>query len=272
MSTLTKAESVPSTDVRLPGRLDTPPGRIPFGRLVAVEARKLVDTRSGRWLLIAIGLLTLAVVGIVAFTGKADTDKDFGTFLAATIMPQNFLLPIVGIMAVTTEWSQRTGLVTFVLEPRRPRVAMSKLAAAIGAGLAVVAVGFACAAAFTAITQVVRGSHPDWSITWSLLGAIVLAQVLNIGMGFGFGALIQNTPGAIVTYLFLPIVWSMVASISWMKTVGPWLDTSQTMEPLFEGKMHGDDWAHLGTSMVIWLVIPLALGVWRMVRNEVKSA
>ena len=30
-----------------------------------------------------------------------------------------FLLPVLGIMLVTSEWSQRTAMVTFTLEPHR---------------------------------------------------------------------------------------------------------------------------------------------------------
>ncbi|WP_431842255.1 ABC transporter permease [Calidifontibacter indicus] len=262
-----------ASGARLPSRLEghgTTP--VPFGRLVSVELRKLIDTRSGRWLLIAIAAVTALVVGILAFTGDANQNKDFGNFLAATIIPQSFLLPILGIMAVTTEWSQRTGLVTFTLEPKRPRVAGSKLVAVTLAGLAVVTVGAALAGGFTLLTQMVRGSSPDWTVPWQVVFGIVLGQLVNIGMGFAFGALIQNTPGAIVTYLFLPIAWTMVSSISWMRTVGAWADTTRTMAPLYEAQMHGDDWAKLIVSVGIWVVVPLVLGLARMVRNEVKSS
>ena len=39
--------------------------RVPLGRLVEVEVRKLIDTRSGRWLLIIQALLILAAAAIV---------------------------------------------------------------------------------------------------------------------------------------------------------------------------------------------------------------
>ncbi len=46
--------------------------RTPLWRLTAVELRKMVDTRSGRWLLAVIGLLATVAVGILMFTGNAD--------------------------------------------------------------------------------------------------------------------------------------------------------------------------------------------------------
>ena len=47
--------------------------RVPLTRLLAVELRKMVDTRAGKWLLAAIGLLTLIV--LVIFLLAAHTDE-----------------------------------------------------------------------------------------------------------------------------------------------------------------------------------------------------
>jgi len=32
----------------------------------------------------------------------------------------------------------------------------------------------------------------------------------------------------------------------------------------------GDQWAHLVVSGILWLVLPLAVGLWRILRAEVK--
>jgi hypothetical protein len=32
----------------------------------------------------------------------------------------------------------------------------------------------------------------------------------------------------------------------------------------------GEQWAQIGVSGMIWLVIPLAVGVWAVLRSEVK--
>ena len=34
--------------------------------------------------------------------------------------------------------------------------------------------------------------------------------------------------------------------------------------------MTGEDWAHLAVAVFIWLVVPLSVGVWRVLRAEVK--
>lgn len=269
MSTATAQRS---SGAALPARLSPPDGKgVPFSRLVKVEIRKLLDTRAGRWLLIGIGLLTALVVGILIFAGEANDGKDFGDFLQATVIPQAILLPILGIMAVTAEWSQRTGLVTFTLEPHRARVGWSKLVAAILTGLAVVAAAFVLAAVATLLCQALRGSDPSWGVEAKTIGGILLGQTLGLSQGVAFGMILQNTPAAIVTYLVLPTLWSFLGeAVSWLKDAAAWLDINSTMQPLYDADIHGDQWAKLAVSVAVWVLLPLAAGMWRLRRSEVK--
>jgi hypothetical protein len=47
------------------------------------------------------------------------------------------------------------------------------------------------------------------------------------------------------------------------------LGTSQV--PLFEGgNLTGEQWAQLATGTLIWVVLPFVLGLWRVLRAEVK--
>ncbi|GAA4731841.1 hypothetical protein GCM10023350_13990 [Nocardioides endophyticus] len=100
----------------------------PFLRLVRVELRKSYDTRAGFWLIMSIGLLVLAAEIIaVAVTAAQDEPMQFGDFIGVAAFLTSFLLPVLGIMLVTTEWSQRSAMVTFALEPRRTLVIAAKL-------------------------------------------------------------------------------------------------------------------------------------------------
>ncbi len=72
---------------------------VPFQRLVTVELRKLVDTRAGRWLLIAIVGLTLLVLVIQMWVVVAqDTLVTFNSFLQGMNTPAGVLLPVLGVM------------------------------------------------------------------------------------------------------------------------------------------------------------------------------
>ena len=90
--------------------------RIGFGRLLLVELRKLVDTRASRWLLISIAAVTALIV-LIFFLASHQRDRTFSNFTGATGALQSFLLPVLPIMLVTGEWSQRTALTTFTLPP-----------------------------------------------------------------------------------------------------------------------------------------------------------
>ena len=104
----------------LPGR----PG-VPFSRTLQAEVRKMVDTRAGRWMVIVMAALTVVILAAFVIWGPAD-DATFANLLQVATLPLALLLPVIGIMAATAEWTQRTGLVTFTLEPRRGRVVLAK--------------------------------------------------------------------------------------------------------------------------------------------------
>ena len=257
--------------VRLPRSLDrATDSPTPARRLLAVELRKSLDTRSGRWLLIAIAALTAISVVVMLFTGEPSEGKDLYDFLLATAMPQAILMPIIGILMVTSEWSQRTGLTTFVLEPRRSRVTQAKIGAAVLLGVAMVTFAMAVGAVATLLSQVLRGGDPSWSVSALSLGGIYFGQLVGVLMGLAFGMVLQNSPAAIVAYLGLPTLWSILGQVSWITTAANWLDTNRTLIPLFDGTIHGEQWAQLGASVVAWVILPMALGIWRLSRSEVK--
>jgi ABC-2 type transport system permease protein len=106
-----------------------PPAGPSLVRLTGIELRKMVDTRSGRWLLATVALLIAATIVISVLVGEADLHRLDGMFEFA-LAPIGILLPILGILSVTSEWSQRTTLLTFALVPRRERVTAAKALAA----------------------------------------------------------------------------------------------------------------------------------------------
>lgn len=265
------AESALPATAKVPSRIDgpRPTTGVPFARLVHVELRKMLDTRAGRWLLIGIAAIIAVALTIMFFDNGGE--HPFGLYLQATTMPMALILPVVGILAVTSEWSQRTALVTFGLEPRRPRVAWSKTVAALLIGVAAFALSLVLAGIAHQAAITFRGIDGSWSIDGLVLlgsGGYVL---LGMAQGLAFGMLLKNTPAAIVLFFVLPTAWSILGSmVSWLRDAAVWLDMNQTMQPLFEGSLTGEQWAHLATSVAVWVVAPLAVGIWRLTRAEVK--
>lgn len=250
--------------------------QVPIGRLVMVELRKALDTRAGRWFAIAIVGLVLVVEVIYAFAAP-DRNKDFGDFLGIAGAVLGYFMPILIIMLVTSEASQRNGLVTFTLEPRRARVVLAKF----GAGL-LLAVGVMVLAALVAVIGTVlgavSGSSPVWSVDANLLfNGFVLANLIGVLVGFAIGMLVMNTPAAIVGYfaysLILPIAVGILGALSsGFEKVSPWIEFNTAQQPLFAGDYTptGTEWAQIAVAGTIWLVIPLVLGVQRLLRIEFK--
>lgn len=240
-----------------------------IARLTSIELRKLTDTRAGRWLLATIGLIAVAIAVVQLFV-LDDAEQTFTGFLAPSLLPVGLLLPVVGILSITSEWTQRTALTTYALVPHRERVVLAKLAAVVLAALASVLVSLAVAAAGTLAAKATGGAG-SWDGEWALVLNAAVIQLVNVLMGAAFGLLLLNTPLAIVGYLLLPTVWSILATmISSLQGPANWLDTSVTMEPLYNNEMTAGQWGRLAVSVLVWVAVPLVAGMLRTLRREVS--
>ena len=99
--------------------------------------------------------------------------------------------------------------------------------------------------------------------------------MLGLLVGFAFGTLLLNTPAAIVCFFayftLVPAVLGIAADgIGWFASVRPWIDFSDAQFTLSEDGFGAVDWAQFFVAGTIWLVVPIAAGVARMLRVEVK--
>ena len=113
-----------------PTALEGRPG-VPFARTFQAELRKMVDTRAGRWMVIVMAAAGPPSSWPRSSSGVRPRTPRSAACCELSTLPLAMLLPVLGIMAATAEWTQRTGLVTFALEPRRGRVVLAKALAAL---------------------------------------------------------------------------------------------------------------------------------------------
>ncbi len=242
---------------------------VPLGRLTVIELRKLADTRAGLWLLIVIALATVATSAIM-LGWSGDDEQTFEGFFAFALFPAAVLMPVLGILSMTAEWSQRTALTTFTLVPRRERVVLAKLLAGVVVAIASTVAALVISAAANLLGAAL-GGEGSWDIAGSLIWQGVLLQVVFILMGLGFGALLLNTPAAIVAFFALPMVWGILGgTIKALNKAAEWLDINTTTTALSEVGMTGGEYARLGVSAAVWVLVPLGLGIWRVLRREVS--
>jgi ABC-type transport system involved in multi-copper enzyme maturation permease subunit len=227
----------------------------------------MVDTRSGFWVPIAVALLTV-LVAIIASTNHGGNDGTFSHVLHVASIPGAYLLPVMGVLLVCGEWSQRTTLTTFTLVPSRWRVLGAKLAASIIVSTIALAVGLLCAVVFASALGHAPGGTGSLSLTVVLQAWLFLAS--GMVMGLAFGAAILVSAPAIVGYLLLPVVWDgLVNNISGLQNIARWLDSSSTLGPLTEQNLSGTQWAHVAATYAVWIGIPILIGWARIGRGDI---
>lgn len=240
------------------------PGPIPFSRLVQVEWAKATDTRAARCLLALVALSTAGLM-LVAIIVPTTFDQTYASYLRVASIAQVIFLPVIAILMLTSEWSQRSIMTTFTQEQRRIRVINAKVAVsmmlAVGAavfGGVVTATGLALAAASG------RALEADLSI--GAIAGYLLYMLLNVLAGAAFGALVQNSATAIAAYFTLNPAVALLGTTSTL--VADWIDTETAWKWMLE-----NDWGghvpQISFSIVFWVVVPLAAGFVRTLRRDV---
>ena len=74
-----------------------------------------------------------------------------------------------------------------------------------------------------------------------------------------------------VVVLLVPnLLGLLAASQSWFEDLQPWVDLSYAQSFLFEGMHTSAQWAHVATTVGLWIVLPGIFGLRRVMRSEVK--
>jgi ABC-2 type transport system permease protein len=247
---------------------------IPLSRVVRVELRKMFDTRSGFWLIASIGITSLiATIAMVAFA--PDKDLTYYNFAAAIGFPVTIILPMVTLLAITSEWSQRSGLTTFTYVPNRRRVVLAKIWSAVIVAVASMVFAFAVGAVGTVVGSTVAGTPMVWDLSFGHAVTIVLGNLVSLSIGAMIGMVLRSSAGGLVTYfvliLLVPNLSSLLAaSQSGYADLQPWVDLPFAQSFLFDGIHTGAQWAHVAVTVGLWIVLPGAFGLHRVMRSEVK--
>jgi len=258
--------------VRTGRRTEIP--EIPLSRVVRVELRKMFDTRSGFWLIASIVITGLiATVATIAFA--PDQDLTYYNFAKAVGYPITVILPMIALLSITSEWSQRSGLTTFTYVPSRGRVVLAKTLSSVTVAVASMLFAFAAGAVGNVVGSAIAGTSTVWNLSVAHATTIVLGNLVSLLIGTMLGMLLRSSAGGLVAYfvvvLLLPNLSSLLASSQeWFKHLQPWVDLTFAQSFLFDGMRTGAQWAHVATTVTIWIVLPGLIGLRRVMRSEVK--
>ena len=246
---------------------------VPLSRVTGVELRKMFDTRSGFWLLASVVIVgVLTTVGTIMFA--PDADLSYYTFAKAIGFPMTVLLPIIAVLAITGEWSQRSGLTTFTLVPHRNRVIAAKVIASLVVGVGAMVFALMIGVLGNLAGTAIAGTDLLWDVSFAHGIEIIVGSLLCLLTGTMLGILFRSSPVALVAYfvfaLLVPTVFEILASSErWFADLRPWVDLNLAESWLFEGTVAGEQWLQLSVSVVAWLVLPGLVGLRMAVRSDV---
>jgi ABC-2 type transport system permease protein len=187
-----------------------------LGDVVRAEWTKFASLRSSRWTLVVFALTGIGLgILVSALTGarwpqasaqtRANWDPTNNTL--AGLIPGYLVIPVLGVLMMTSEYSTGSIRSTLAAVPRRPLVLAAKALVFAGATLVVVeAVSFL---AFL-LGQRVMGAAPHASLGQpGVLRALIMSGAFLVLMGLfglGLGTIIRRSGAAVAAYAGLAVV------------------------------------------------------------------
>ena len=252
----------------------TVPTHVRFGNLVKAESRKYVNTRAALVLSILMAAV-LAVVTIGAIAAYPDLTK-IATGTNLQFLPlamTSTLTAIIVILPVTSEWTQRGVLTTFVVEPRRERVIAAKALVALGVVLTVWLAIQLSWAVFNAAGAATHGLEASWEFHWTRWLGGIEVLLLNAAVAL----LLRNTALTITVFVAAPVAMGALSQFgellekitAWLRSPGASLQTILSTQK--DGQTPDATlWGQFTVGIILWIVVPLAIGLWLNHRAEAK--
>jgi ABC-2 type transport system permease protein len=193
-----------------------PTGRYGLAEVVRSEWTKFIALRSSRWTLaafpvigVALGVLIAVVTGAhwSRMSAESRAHWDPTNNVLAGLVPGYLVIPVLGVLMMTSEYRSGAIRSTLAAVPRRPLVLAAK--AIVLATVAFVACEAVTFATFV-IGQRVMGSAPHATLGQpGVLRALILsgAYLALMGLfGLGLGAVVRHSGGAIAVYAAVVLI------------------------------------------------------------------
>jgi ABC-2 type transport system permease protein len=253
-----------------------------FRSAAQMEWLKLRSVRSTAWVLavFAAGMIGIAILVMLNERWATMSAADRASFDPAEqgfagLAVGQLALGVLGVLAITSEFSSGMIRATLAAVPRRPLVLAAK--AAVVAAVTLVAGEILAFAAFAAGEAALRSPAPHATLGQpGVLRAVLLAgayPALIALIGLGLGTLIRHTAGAIcavVGVLFVLPLILLPLGASIQHAVGPYLpimiaqNSLTAVKPVAYSLSPGMGLAMLG----VYTVAALAAGGWALARRD----
>jgi ABC-2 type transport system permease protein len=254
-------------------------GRYGLAQVTRMEWIKLRSLRSTWWTLAATAAGTVGI-GVAVGLNTRNAAGDVTNNALAGVVPGLLLAGVLGVLAMTSEYTSGTIRATLTAIPRRPLVLAAK-AAVFGA--VTLAVGEAAAfGSFLAVAATLRHGVP--APTLGQPGVLRAVAVTGAGfcliglLGLGLGAIVRHSAAAIgvlvagvyVLAQFVGFIAPGAATYMPILIVGNSLSTTKPVTCGADGTFCPHflpAWAGLGV-LCLYAVVALAVGGWLLARRD----
>jgi ABC-2 type transport system permease protein len=252
-------------------------------RAMSSEWIKLKSVRSTRWTVALFATMTVGIAALIAVAVSSQwatmNPADKASFNATDASLQGLVLAqlvigVLGVLAVTAEYSSGTIRATLAAVPRRVQALSAK--ALVFAALAAVTALVSCFAAFFVSGAMlhstgVGASLGDSGALRSVLGASFYLVCIGL-IALGIGTVVRSTAAAITSMVGIVFVLPLIVQFlphSWSHSIAPWLPMS--MGQSLASVTHDPSTLAPGGSAVmiaVYAAVALAVGGFFLVRRD----
>ncbi|GAA4522625.1 hypothetical protein GCM10023160_11330 [Brachybacterium paraconglomeratum] len=239
-----------------------------------IDLRSFLDTRGAAILLT---LSALAIAGFAALGGLIQpavmpggtSDVEF-TFIVIAL-PLSLIIPVITVMMVAGEWSDKSIQNTLLQRPGRLAVLTSKVLAAAVVFLALMVLSIGFAAAATWVGGELLGDGAVFSSFEGVLTTQLAIMVATLLFSAAMAILLQSTVIGLVTAIGVPVVISTAGALAMVfgsEVISDIIRAVdlQTAAGLFGG---GEATAFELLPLLLLVVVPTVFGIRRWNRREV---
>ena len=164
-----------------------------------------------------------------------------------------------------------------MVEPRRERVVAAKALVALGVVLTVWLAIQLSWAVFNAAGAATHGLEASWEFHWTRWLGGVEFLLLNAAVAFALALLLRNTALTVTVFVAAPVAVGALSQFgelaakitAWIRTPGVSLQTILSTQK--DGQTPDATlWGQFTVGIILWIVIPLAIGLWLNHRADAK--
>ena len=239
--------------------------QVGFTRLVSVEIRKLVDTRSSLAIFAILAFIAVAlVVGLAVIGTRQGTPVTFVSLAGSIGLFTTLAMPLIGIMGMTSDTAHRTTLVYYPLLRGRAGQFWAKVLAA--ALLAVALQFFVFLLSAVVAASLGGGGEGAFDSAGQELWDGLASCLLSTMFGVALAAAIRRTALAIITVILVSLVGNGLI-LTLLPDASGYLSTITAVAALMGGP-EAPTALEVVSSLTLWYALPLGIGWWITEKSE----